>query len=153
MPLLDLHHVAIKSKNLDETIVFYRDVLGMTQVERPEFSFPGAWFEMADTMFHFYGGDAAKTHAGNYRYSQRHSPVDHIALRATGFDEMKKKLMKHKCEWRQMDIPDFKLWQLFVLDPSDVIIELNFEVEKEPKGSKGPTKRKLYEAGQFRRAA
>ena len=153
MPLLDLHHVAIKSKNLEETIAFYRDVLGMKQVERPEFSFPGAWFEMEDTMFHFYGGAAAKTHNGNYKYSQRASPVDHIALRATGFDEMKQTLMKHKCEWRQMDIPDFRLWQLFVLDPSDVIIELNFEVDKEPKGSKGPTKRKLYEAGRFRRAA
>ena len=92
MPLLDLHHVAIKSKNLEETVAFYKDVLGMRQVERPEFAFPGAWLEMGDTMFHIYGGDAAKTHNGNYRYSQRVSPVDHIALRATGFDAMKEGL-------------------------------------------------------------
>ena len=51
------------------------------------------------------------------------------------------------------DIPDFKLWQLFVLDPSGVVIELNFEAEKEPEGSKGPTKRKLYEFGRFAAAA
>ena len=56
MPLLDLHHVAIKSKNLEETVKFYRDVLGMEQVERPEFPFPGAWLQMGETMFHIYGG-------------------------------------------------------------------------------------------------
>ena len=153
MPLLDLHHVAIKSKDLEKTVAFYTDVLGMEQVERPDFPFPGAWLQMGDTMFHIYGGGAAKTHNGNYKYSQRASPVDHIALRAKGFDEMKKLLIKKRCEWRQMNIPDFKLWQLFVLDPSGVVIELNFEVDKEPKGSKGPTKRKLYEFGRFRAAA
>ena len=153
MPLLDLHHVAIKSKDLEKTVAFYTDVLGMEQVERPDFPFPGAWLQMGETMFHIYGGGAAKTHNGNYKYSQRASPVDHIALRAKGFDEMKKLLIKKRCEWRQMNIPDFKLWQLFVLDPSGVVIELNFEVDMEPKGSKGPTKRKLYEFGRFRAAA
>lgn len=153
MPLLDLHHVAIKSKNLEETVAFYTDVLGMERVERPDFPFPGAWLQMGETMFHIYGGDAAKTHNGNYRYSQRVSPVDHIALRAEGFDEMKKTLIRKRCEWRQMDVPDFKLWQLFVLDPSGVIIELNFDAIREPAGSKGPTKRKRYEAGRFLAAA
>lgn len=153
MPLLDLHHVAIKSKNLEETVAFYTDVLGMERVERPEFPFPGAWLQMGDTMFHIYGGEAAKTHNGNYRYSQRVSPVDHIALRAEGFDEMKQTLIKKRCEWRQMDVPDFKLWQLFVLDPSGVIIELNFDATREPAGSKGPTKGKRYEAGRFLAAA
>lgn len=153
MPLLDLHHVAIKSKNLEDTVAFYTDVLGMERVERPDFPFPGAWLQMGETMFHIYGGDAAKTHNGNYRYSQRVSPVDHIALRAEGFDEMKKTLIRKRCEWRQMDVPDFKLWQLFVLDPSGVIIELNFDAIREPAGSKGPTKRKRYEAGRFLAAA
>jgi len=149
MPLLDLHHVAIKSKNLDETVKFYTNVLGMEQVERPEFAFPGAWLQIGETMFHIYGGDAAKTHNGNYKYSQRTSPVDHIALRATGFDKMKEVFVKKRCNWRQFDIPDFKLWQLFVMDPSGVIIELNFDATKEPKGSKGPTKRNLFDAGNF----
>ena len=153
MPLLDLHHVAIKSENLKETVAFYTGVLGMEQVERPDFPFPGAWLQMGETMFHIYGGDAARTHNGDYAYSQSVSPVDHIALRAKGFDEMKKTLIEERCEWRQMDIPDFKLWQLFVLDPSGVVIELNFDVAEEPKNSKGPTNDQLYEFGRFRAAA
>ena len=147
MPLLDLHHVAIKSKDLDETEKFYTKVLGMKKVARPQFKFPGVWLSMGETMFHIYGGSAAKTHAGNYKYNVASSLVDHIALRAKGFDKMRESLKKHRCKWRQFDIPDFKLWQLFVLDPSGVIIELNYDVKKEPRGSKGPTKRNLFEAG------
>lgn len=82
MPLLDLHHVAIKSKNLEETVAFYTDVLGMERVERPDFPFPGAWLQMGETMFHIYGGDAAKTHNGNYKYSQRAARCGPPARRA-----------------------------------------------------------------------
>ncbi len=148
MPLLDLHHVALKSKDLDKTEKFYTKVLGMKKVKRPDFSFPGLWFQMGETMFHIYGGDAAKTHDGNFDYRQTVSPVDHIALRARGFDEMKEAVKKHRCNWRQNNVADFGLWQLFVVDPSGVTIELNFDAKDEPRGSKGPTKRNVYVAGE-----
>jgi len=41
------------------------------------------------------------------------------------------------------------LWQLFVLDPSGVLVELNYDATKEPRGSKGPSKRKQYDFGKF----
>jgi catechol 2,3-dioxygenase-like lactoylglutathione lyase family enzyme len=147
MPLLDLHHVAIKSKDLKATEKFYTKVLGMKKVARPDFPFPGIWLEMGETMFHIYGGNAAKTYQGDYKYDPSRAPVDHVALRAKGFDKMKEVCKKHRCTWRQNDIKDFKLWQLFVLDPSGVIIELNFDATKEPRGSKGPTARNQFDAG------
>ncbi len=147
MPLLDLHHVAIKSKDLAATEKFYTKVLGMKKVARPEFAFPGVWLQMGETMFHIYGGSAAKTHAGDYEYDQGVAPIDHVALRAKGFDKMKEVCKKHRCTWRQNDIRDFKLWQLFVLDPSGVIVELNFDTTKEPRGSKGPNGRNQFDAG------
>ena len=147
MALLDLHHVAIKSSDLEVTERFYTKILGMKKVKRPKFAFPGLWFEMGNTMFHIYGGTAAKTHGGGFRYSQKNSPVDHIALRAKGFDKMKAVCKKNRCKWRQNDVPDFKLWQLFVLDPSGVVIELNFDVTEEPRGSKGPNLHNKFVAG------
>ncbi len=149
MPLLDLHHVTIKSEDVDETVSFYCNVLGMRQVERPEFPFPGAWLQMEETMFHIYGGEPAKTTNGDYAYNQAASPVDHIALRATGFDAMRKIFVDKGCEWRQQSIPDFKLWQLFVLDPSGVVIELNYDATQEPDGSAGPDSTNVYDAGTF----
>ena len=149
MPLLDLHHVALKSSDLEKTVAYYTEVLGMELVDRPEFSFPGAWLQMGSTMFHIYGGDPAKTADGDYNFSQRISPVDHIALRATGFDEMRASLKASGSPWFQFDIPDFKLWQLFTYDPSGVTIELNFETAKEPAGSEGPTDENVYVPGSF----
>jgi catechol 2,3-dioxygenase-like lactoylglutathione lyase family enzyme len=149
MPLLGLSHVAIKSRDLAATEKFYTRLLGMTKVERPEFSFPGIWLSMGDTMIHVYGGDPAKTSGGTYKYSQRQSPIDHIALSAKGFDEMLARVKKQRCKWRQNDVPEINLWQIFLLDPSGVLIELNFDTTKEPRGSKGPGKRNIYDAGKF----
>jgi hypothetical protein len=36
-----LFHVAIKTNDLDATVKFYTDVLGMKLVHRPDFGFPG----------------------------------------------------------------------------------------------------------------
>ena len=150
MGLIDLHHVAIKTKDLDETVDFYTKVLGMKVAHRPQFEFPGAWLEMGGTMFHLYAGHAAKDMKGGWKYSQSHSPLDHVALRAKGFDALKKKIVKSGREWRQQDLPHADIWQLFVLDPSGIKIEINFTTSQEPKGSKGPDNRyKKYIAGKF----
>ena len=43
MPINGLLHVAIKTNDLEATIRFYRDVVGLTEVHRPDFGYPGAW--------------------------------------------------------------------------------------------------------------
>ena len=43
MEVTGLFHVAIKTNDLDATVKFYTDVLGMKLVHRPDFGFPGAW--------------------------------------------------------------------------------------------------------------
>jgi catechol 2,3-dioxygenase-like lactoylglutathione lyase family enzyme len=146
MPALDIHHVAIKTADIDATVKFYNEVLGSHSVPRPPFDFPGAWLSLGSTMFHIYGGDAAKDNAGQYQRGG--AAVDHIALAAADFAGMKKRLDEVGLEWRQNDIPPAGLWQLFVHDPSGVLIELNFEIAKEPKGT-GPDGTKTYVAGKF----
>jgi catechol 2,3-dioxygenase-like lactoylglutathione lyase family enzyme len=146
MPALDIHHVAIKTSDVDATVHFYNEVLGSRSVPRPPFNFPGAWLSLGSTMFHIYGGDAAKDKNGRYEHGG--AAVDHIALAASDFAGMKKHVEAHGLDWRQNDIPSAGLWQLFVHDPSGVLIELNFEIAKEPKGT-GPDGTKIYEAGKF----
>jgi catechol 2,3-dioxygenase-like lactoylglutathione lyase family enzyme len=40
---MHIHHVNIRTKSLDASIAFYRDVLGLVHGPRPDFGFPGAW--------------------------------------------------------------------------------------------------------------
>ena len=59
MPAIDLHHLAIKTDDLDATVAFWNGIVGSHSVERPDFDFPGAWLQFGTTMIHLYGGDAA----------------------------------------------------------------------------------------------
>ena len=43
MQVTGLFHVAIKTPDLDATVKFYTQVLGMELAHRPDFGFPGAW--------------------------------------------------------------------------------------------------------------
>lgn len=47
-----VHHVSINVTDADESIVFYRDVLGLELLPRPAFDFAGAWFGLGDQQLH-----------------------------------------------------------------------------------------------------
>ena len=147
MPAIDLHHLAIKTHDVDATVKFYNGVIGSHSVERPNFDFPGAWLQFGATMIHLYGGEAAKNKSGGHDNGS--AAIDHIALSAHGFDSMRENIESQKLDWRQFDIPTFNLWQLFVHDPNGVLVELNFDTTKEPDGSKGPDHTNRYDPGNF----
>ena len=47
-----IDHVTVVVSDLDTTHDFYVNVLGMRQVARPAFSFPGLWFQAGETLVH-----------------------------------------------------------------------------------------------------
>ena len=47
-----VHHVSINVTDADESIGFYRDVLGLELLPRPSFDFAGAWFGLGDQQLH-----------------------------------------------------------------------------------------------------
>jgi catechol 2,3-dioxygenase-like lactoylglutathione lyase family enzyme len=47
-----IDHVTLVVKDLARSAAFYVDLLGMRQVERPGFNFPGLWFQAGATQIH-----------------------------------------------------------------------------------------------------
>ncbi len=47
-----IDHITIVVADLEKTRWFYCDVLGMEEVERPAFGFPGLWFQCGKTQIH-----------------------------------------------------------------------------------------------------
>ena len=136
MELIDIQHVAIRTDDLEATNSFYTDVLGMRLAPRPDFNFPGSWLQMGETMIHVMAGTGALDDNG--RFSPGSNAVDHLAFGARGFDAYKQEFQERGLDWRENGIAGFGLWQLFVKDPSGIVIELNFNVGDEPEGSNGP---------------
>ena len=47
-----LDHITIIVADLEETVRFYRDQLGLFEIKRPDFDFPGAWFGVTPDQVH-----------------------------------------------------------------------------------------------------
>ena len=48
MKLQSIHHVALTVTDLERSRAFYREVLGLQEITRPPFNFPGAWFQLGE---------------------------------------------------------------------------------------------------------
>ena len=47
-----LHHASFPVSDLERARSFYRDVLGLEPIERPDLGFPGAWFRAGSCEIH-----------------------------------------------------------------------------------------------------
>lgn len=45
MLVADIHHVSLNVSDTERALGFYRDVLGMSPITRPDFPFAGAWLD------------------------------------------------------------------------------------------------------------
>jgi glyoxylase I family protein len=52
-----IHHVNLMVDDVDAARRFYRDVLGLEEIERPDFGTEGAWFRAGTTQVHLTIGD------------------------------------------------------------------------------------------------
>jgi catechol 2,3-dioxygenase-like lactoylglutathione lyase family enzyme len=160
MPLTDLNHFLLVAKNLERTKKFYQDVLGMELAERPDFGFPGYWLKIGgDICVHLASQEPNETRdlfllKEHPRGTTGSGAVDHIAFLAKDPHEVRSRIQKHKVEMHFRSFPDAKLFQIFLKDPDDVTIELNFlgEVidEKQWKG-KGSASAVTLDGGKARK--
>ena len=132
MPVTSLNHYLIVSKNLERSKKFYQSVLGLELAERPDFGFPGYWLKTGDNIcVHLASQDPnrirdqflLKKHPKGTNGS---GSVDHIAFLAQDPEAVRNRIQKNKVEMHFRSFPDAKLFQIFVKDPDDVTIELNF---------------------------
>lgn len=133
MPLHHLDHFLIQTADLEGTRDWYVKTLGMRVGPNPDFKFPVVWLYAGDTdVLHLTAGgkdvsENRKAYLGQQSEATHGSgAVDHIAFRATGLREMMANLQKHNVVFHKRMVNDQGLFQLFMLDPNGVKIELNF---------------------------
>ncbi|MFN7086146.1 MAG: VOC family protein [Burkholderiales bacterium] len=133
MPLHHLEHFLIQCADIDATKNWYVQVLGLREGPHPDFKFPVAWLYLGDKdVLHLTQGgknvnDNRKRYLGQQSDALHGSGVvDHVAFRCTGLRDVMEHLRQQKIEFRQRMVNDQGLYQLFLIDPNGVKIELNF---------------------------
>ena len=131
MPISHLYHVAIKTNDLELSIRFYQEVLGFALAPRPNFKHRGAWLAVngASPIIHLY--EAGPGVADGLPTALGSAAVDHVSIFASGFQEFISRFRAHALPWREFDIATAGLYQLFVYDPSGVMLELTFDAAAE----------------------
>ena len=149
MQLKNILHVAIRTMDIDATNKFYTEVLRLpVDPNRPDsIPAPGTWLNFGDCQIHVIAGP--KAYGDFPRDTNGGGNLDHMAIRAVGFDAWKAHVTKHGVDYRQNNVKSLGQWQLFIRDPNGIVIELQFIEANEPAGSKGPDGTRPYMFGKF----
>ena len=90
MDILQLHHVSLPTADLERSKAFYRSVLGLAEIQRPPFPFPGAWFRLGDRELHLIGS------SGDTQGGSGTDPNQlHFAIRVARFGDAVERLKRH----------------------------------------------------------
>ena len=135
MLINSLDHCSIRTAKLKETRDFFVETLGLKDGERPDFPFPGAWLYIGGAaVIHLIGVDpddpsGLQEYVGGEtraEFLQGSGAFDHIAFRANDSSVLIERLEKADYAYRERQVPNMDLFQIFVEDPNGITIELNY---------------------------
>ena len=123
MPATSFNHINIKAPAglLKICRDFYVDVLGLRDGYRPETGDRGYWLygDANEALIHMTITETRQ--AGTSYY-------DHIAFNCSDLSGMQQRLLSLGVEFDEQPTPDGKRLQLFLTDPCDLGVELNFKL-------------------------
>src|SRR3954447_5961355 len=133
MNINKIHHVSVTVTDLERSRRFYLEVLGLEEIQRPAFPFPGAWFRLGDRELHLIGGEGARSQGGVGTDSRQL----HFAIRVASFERALARLQElgfredveptHPMHVMVLRQPLTGYPQAYVTDPDRHLIEINAE--------------------------
>lgn len=139
MPIAELDHYFIWSKDLDASRQFYCDILGLQVMPRPAVQLPGYWFGTnGKVQVHMgqagWSNDAEEGNGSMTPTTEAGSiNVDHIAFVATNPESFFKHLQTTEVDFRARYIDFMNVVQIDLRDPEGILVELNYyDIEIEP---------------------
>ena len=89
--IVSLNHASFIVTNTEVSLGFYRDILGLQQVDRPDLGFPGAWLQLGTQQIHLLELDNPDPTTGRPTHGGRDR---HIALNVLSLTPVQEALTK-----------------------------------------------------------
>lgn len=113
-----MHHVSFATADLAASKKFFGEILGFSEIERPDFDFPGAWYALVDRQLHLIqeNRDSASAKA-------RISRSDHVAVEVKSLDPVRQALSDAGISFQDGGNRGLGMEQVFCQDPDGHVIE------------------------------
>ncbi|MGH9313473.1 MAG: VOC family protein [Vicinamibacterales bacterium] len=131
------HHTSLPSSDIDRSKRFYAEVLGLKELPRPPFNFPGAWYQVGDRTLHLIVGrhstfregkgiDSHDVHVA-IRVKSYGGAIEHLA--SLGYQPLDPQAANQD-PFRTMRLSPTGTAgfpQIYILDPDRNVVEINAE--------------------------
>lgn len=92
-----LHHSSLMISDLEASVKFYTEIVGLQQIDRPDLGFPGAWFQLGENQqLHILLLDNIDPTTGRPEHGGRDR---HVALTVDNFDLLRDNLDKNNVSY------------------------------------------------------
>ena len=119
MAINGMNHFNVLTDDVEATRRFYVDVIGLTEGDRPDLGFDGAWL---------YAGGRPILHVSKARLpGERAGVIDHMAFSATDLKGTVAKLNRLGVKHVLRQQAGTRIWQIFCHDPMGAKVELDFD--------------------------
>ncbi|ARI78624.1 VOC family protein [Halobacillus mangrovi] len=118
-----IHHVSILVTDIEKSKRFYGEVLGFQESNaRPEFGFPGAWYQIGKTQLHLIEYEDGKTLRGTTEIDSRDG---HFAIRVNDIEVFIERMEANHVKMLNKPHNKTEWHQVYISDPDGNIIEFN----------------------------
>lgn len=120
----NIHHVSLSVVDIERSRSFYSDVLCLNEIERPDFGFNGAWYQIGDQQLHLIEYSSSSSLRNT---NELDSKVGHFALRVEDYRQSIEWLKEKGIEMYENPTSRSGFAQIFITDPDGNLVELNVE--------------------------
>jgi len=114
-----MNHFNVLTDDVEATRRFYIDIVGLTEGERPDLGFDGAWL---------YAGGHPILHVSKAKLpAERAGVIDHMAFSAKGLGDTVSLLKARGVKHTLRQQAGTRIWQIFCHDPMGAKVELDFD--------------------------
>ena len=123
MAITGMNHFNILTDDVEATVDFYRQAVGLEPGPRPDLGFPGAWL---------YAGGRPILHVSGGRPKEQLKPgvIDHMAFSAQGLGDALANLDRLGIHYAHRRQAGAGTWQVFFFDPNGARVELDFDASE-----------------------